>query len=267
MPDGNPRSIKISEISDSIVKAIFIPRNKLSGINDLEDLKNPGIYFLLGNEDEIGKPNVYIGEADPLLNRLKQHNADKEFWNTAICFVSEKNNLDKAHVKYLENLACIEAQRINKCVLENSNTPTQSALRAQEIDFVLSFYDDLKVLLSSLGFPIFMETIKKSKDLFVCQGKDAYAEGEYTEEGMIVFKGSKSQVDETESAGEWIKNLRRRLIEDTVLIKDSGVYIFTEDYIFSSPSAAAATVLGRAVNGWTAWKTKDGVTLDNRYRE
>ena len=37
--------------------------------------------------------------------------------------------------------------------------------------------------------------------------------------------------------------------------------IISDDYIFSSPSAAAAIVLGRNANGLTEWKLKDGKTL------
>ncbi|WP_394371575.1 DUF4357 domain-containing protein [Candidatus Sulfidibacterium hydrothermale] len=34
-----------------------------------------------------------------------------------------------------------------------------------------------------------------------------------------------------------------------------------EDYEFSSPSTAAAIVMGRNANGLTEWKLKDGTTL------
>lgn len=266
IPDSNPRGVKICEINNSIVKAIFIPRNKLEDVSKRADIFEPGIYFLFGNEDEIGKPNVYIGEAENLFTRLRQHNLSKDFWNIAICFVSEKRNINKAHIKYLENYACAEAKRINKCILENSVTPTQSSITEQEIDFVLSFFDDLTVLLSTLGYPIFEESKKESQNLFICKGKDAYAEGEYTETGMIVFKGSKAQLDEAPSM---VKNKLSRdmLIKTGVLKEIEGILIFQEDYVFTTPTAAARTVLGRSANGWTEWKTKEGVTLDEKFRK
>jgi len=37
--------------------------------------------------------------------------------------------------------------------------------------------------------------------------------------------------------------------------------VVTQDYTFASPSAAAVVVLGRPVNGRTAWKTVRGRTL------
>lgn len=44
--------------------------------------------------------------------------------------------------------------------------------------------------------------------------------------------------------------------------KEGNVYLFTSNHIFSSPSAAAAVVLGRSANGWIEWKYQDGNTLD-----
>lgn len=267
IPESNPRGVKICDIKDSIVKAIFIPRNKLDEVAKRTDLVDPGIYFLFGNEDEIGKPNVYIGEAENLLTRIKQHNAGKDFWNTAICFVSEKKNINKAHIKYLENYCVNQAQVVNKCKIENNINPTQSTLTESDIDFILSFFDDLKILLATLGFPIFEESKKEKKSLFVCKGKDAYAEGEYSEDGMTVFKGAKANLKEAAGIGKWASNIRSALIEQNVMVNDGKVYIFNEDYTFNSPSAAAAVILGRSANGWTEWKNNKGETLDDKFRQ
>lgn len=267
IPDSNPRGVKICEINNSIVKAIFIPRNKLEDVSKRADISEPGIYFLFGNEDEIGKPNVYIGEAENLFTRLRQHNLSKDFWNVAICFVSEKRNINKAHIKYLENYTCAESKRINKCILENSVTPTQSSLTEQEIDFVLSFFDDLTVLLSTLGYPIFEESKKESQNLFICKGKDAYAEGEYTEEGMVVYKGARCNIEETPSFGSSAKKLRKFLLDQKVLVEDSGTFLLNEDYTFTSPSSASDVILGRSSNGWIVWKNASGESLDSKFRK
>jgi len=42
---------------------------------------------------------------------------------------------------------------------------------------------------------------------------------------------------------------------------DAGLYRFTQDYSFSSPSTAAAVVLGRSANGRIEWKDAQGRTL------
>lgn len=267
IPDANPRSIKICEITDSIVKALYIPRSKLAEASKREELKDPGIYFLIGEKNEVGKPKIYIGEAEVLLTRIKQHNISKEFWNSVICFVSEKKNINKAHIKYLENFACNEAKRINKCELENNTNPTQSSLTEQDEDFVLSFFDDLKLLIGTLGFPIFEESQKDKSNIFYCKGKGASATGEYTEDGFTVFKGSKSNLEESKTAGSWVNRMRDDLKQKNVLKQEGNVLIFTEDYTFSSPSISASVVLARRANGWIEWKDKNGKTMDELIRK
>ena len=272
LPDANPQGIKICEFLDSIVKAVSIPRAKLSDAVHNPELTQPGVYFLIGEKDEVGKPSIYIGESEVLLTRINTHNKEKDFWNQVICFVSEKNNLNKAHIKYLENHAWNEAKKANRCTLENSNNPTQSSLTNQDRDFVLRIFEDLKIILSNLGYPIFEQPkAKKSrKNMYYCKSKDADALGEYTEEGFIVNKGSKSNVKETPSIQKSITNFRTNLIEKGILKEVNGVYVFQEDFTFSSPSMAASVVLARTANGWMEWKIQDGEeikTLDDVIRK
>jgi hypothetical protein len=267
IPDANPRGIKICDTKDGIVKAIFIPRNKLADAIKRQELQDPGIYFLIGEPNEIGKPRVYIGEAEVLITRIKQHNTSKDFWNSVICFVSEKKNINKAHIKYLENYSCSQAKKINKCELENNTNPTQSSLTEQDQDFVMSFFDDLKLLIATLGFPIFEESKKDQSKIYICKGRDAYATGEYTEDGFLVFKNSKANLEESKTAGSWVLGMRKNLLEKGILKQESSVLVFTEDYLFNSPSASAAAILARRANGWTEWKDKNGKTMDEKIRK
>ena len=55
--------------------------------------------------------------------------------------------------------------------------------------------------------------------------------------------------------------LRQSLIDNEDLRLTNENYVFTEDYIFSSPTTAAVIVMGRNANGLVEWKLKDGKTL------
>ena len=77
LPDGNPRSLKIAEITSRTVSAILIPRSKLDEAAKRDELINVGVYLLFGSEES--KLQVYIGEAENCLSRLKQHNKSKDF--------------------------------------------------------------------------------------------------------------------------------------------------------------------------------------------
>lgn len=56
-------------------------------------------------------------------------------------------------------------------------------------------------------------------------------------------------------------DLRQELISNGVLAMQGGLYHFTQDYTFSSPSTAAAVLLCRSANGRVEWKGADGRTL------
>ena len=56
-----------------------------------KDANNTGIYFLFG-KDESNKDTVYIGEAEKVSDRLKQHLNDVNYWNDCIAEQSELFN-------------------------------------------------------------------------------------------------------------------------------------------------------------------------------
>lgn len=63
---------------------------------------------------------AYIGEAEVIRDRLKQHKA-KDFWNAVVIFVSKDENLTKAHIRYLESRLLLEAKKVGRYRLENAN--------------------------------------------------------------------------------------------------------------------------------------------------
>jgi len=56
------------------------------------------------------------------------------------------------------------------------------------------------------------------------------------------------------------QRLRDILINDEVLVEKDGLYEFSKDYLFNSPTTAGSIVIGYAAN-ITEWKTNDGRTL------
>lgn len=269
LPDGNPKSIKICDINISFVKGIFIPRSKLQDIEKYENISKQGIYFLISNRNESLRPNVYIGETENILIRLKQHDNPQKEWDYAICFISDKNNLNKAHYKFLEHRCFKLASEAEICILDNSILPTQSQISRQDQDLVSYFFDDLKIILGNLGYQIF-DKIKEgsTKELFYCRGKGIEAKGILTEEGFLVFADSEATIELVPSAEvSWIQRIRETLKEDQIWKEENGKLVFLEDFYFNSPSTASTVILGRYSNGWDTWKNDFGVTLDEIKRQ
>lgn len=50
-------------------------------------------------------------------------------------------------------------------------------------------------------------------------------------------------------------------MEKELVADIQGKLMFKKDYEFSSPSAAAATIVGYPINGRTCWKDEKGKTL------
>ena len=92
--------------------------------------------------------------------------------------------------------------------------------------------------------------------------------GEYTTEGFVVLKGSKGRIENMASIqGTSNVQIRESLVKDGVMAAQDGLYVFTRDHLFSSPSQAAMAIMGRAANGWVKWKAANGKTLDELKRQ
>lgn len=264
--DGDPNGRMTCELSNWTGKAYRIPRVKIKECFDRQDLSNPGIYLLFGKSDE-GMDKVYIGEAEEILKRLQQQLSQKDFWNEAISFISKDENLNKAHIKYIESRLHSLAKEAGRYQVENSVIPTQSSISESDRAEMEEFISNIKLLVNTLGHKVFEEKreIKNNQQqqpTFWLKGaRGAEAQGEPTTEGFVVFKGSKATLSTVNSISPSFAKFREQLIEQSVLVQNGEVYEFTEDSIFSSPSTAAVMVMGRNANGLLEWKLPNGVTL------
>ena len=154
--DGDPNGRMSCELSNWTGKAYKIPRIKIKECTDRDDLTSTGVYLLFG-KDEQGKDQVYIGEAESILKRLNQHLTQKDFWNETIVFISKDENLNKAHIKYLENRLHEIAKKANRYTVENSSTPTQSSISESDRAEMEEFIDNIKMLVNTLGHKVFEE--------------------------------------------------------------------------------------------------------------
>lgn len=263
--DGDPNGRMCCELSNWSGKAYKIPRIKIKDCTDREDLTSTGVYMLFGKDEE-GKDQVYIGEAESILKRLNQQLTQKDFWNEAIIFISKDENLNKAHIKYLENRLHDIAKLANRYKVDNSIIPTQSSISESDRAEMEEFIEYIKMLVNTLGHKLFDEKREfkpkqKQEIFFIKAARGADAQGEPTSDGFVVFRNSKASATIVNSMTPSFITLRQKLIDQQILISKGEYFEFSDDYIFSSPSTAAVMVMGRNANGLTEWKQKDGRTL------
>jgi len=260
--DGDPNGRMSCELSNWTGKAYKIPRIKIKDCVDRGDLNTTGVYLLFGKNEE-NNDVVYIGEAENVLNRLNQHLSSKDFWKETIVFISKDENLNKAHIKYLENRLHDIACKTNRYQIENGCIPTQSSISESDRAEMEEFIDNIKLLVNTLGHKVFegkreASTSSLPKELLFIKGaRGCNATGEQTSEGFLVLKGSKTTDSMTPSSSQSLIKIKEDLINKKIIVNSE----FIEDYIFSSPSYAAAIVMGRNANGLTEWKTSDGRIL------
>lgn len=261
--DGTAEGIVTAELSNWNGKAIKLPRTEVAGCTR-EDVSNVGVYFLFCEGDD-GADAVYIGEAEDVLKRLRQHlqgyKTGKEtyYWTTAVVFTGR--DLNKALIRFLEDRLVGIAKECGRSSVLTQNTYA-THLKEAQIATMEEFIDNIKVLLSALGYRVLspVPTPGESETYLYCTSASANGKGFVSPNGFTVLQGScisDHTVASFKTRGKAYFKLRERLCSDGTVVDG----VFTRDYEFSAPSAASAVLLGRTSNGNIDWKTAEKVPL------
>ncbi len=270
--DGNDNGPRTIEIGNWSGKAIFSPRASLINLMNRPEFDKPGIYVLKSDPTEDAyDEKIYIGEAEKVGQRLKQHinNPDKDF-KECIFFTSKDELLTKSHIKYIESRLVNLAFEAKNSQIDNGNIPTESSLSEADVSDMEYFIDQIKLILPVAGFTFLISStvtkdskyrIDKDKitsEIYYINSKGIQAKMIESSEGFIILQDSQAFRETSKSMMKsWVK-LRKKFIDTGILIENNDNYIFKEDTIFSSLSAAASIVMGRQVAGTIEWKDKSG---------
>jgi hypothetical protein len=237
------------------------------------EFDNPGIYCLKSNSDSDSfQEKIYIGEAENIKTRIKQHlqNSKKDFIEL-IFFISKDDLLTKTQIKYLESRLVQLAIDSRTAEIENNSTPSLPTLHEADISDMEYFLDQLKLILPVMGFRFLISSIVKqtekepikeqNKLLLKINSSKINANMYINNQGFIVTQGSQAKKILSKSCTITYRTLRQKLL-DTKILNDNGeFYEFVEDTIFSSASAASNMILGRNSNGYTEWISENGTPL------
>lgn len=274
--DGTPTGLIKCTIGNWIGIVYKIPKSELERCKNRDDLKQSGVYFLFGASNATGKPVAYIGQAgnrkngEGILNRLLEHkrNADKNYWTEAVVFTTSNNSFGPTEISFLENKFCKLAIDTNRYEVKNGNDPSPGNITEEKESEMDHFIENTRLIMWALNINIFEPVSKitvnlpnNEEKLFYLTRKikasnfTVHGIGKPTDDdGFIVLKGSKISPHEIVTLSSSMKKIRRNANIDSN-------NILLEDIKFSSPSSAAAFVVGNNVYGGRNWKTKDGVKL------
>jgi hypothetical protein len=265
--DGRPDGLLTAKEFNWTGHVLMTPRTQFSEALNRKEAGYTGVYLLLGEKD--GRPLAYIGEAENVGERIRNHDINKDWWTSAILITSADNKLNKAHVRYLEARLIELARTINKINLDNGNAPAVPGLTEAEQANMEAFLENILMVLPALRIDSFVKGARpepppiadfeptSDAPLFELRvpARGIYATATLVGGEFVVQKGSvtagswESRYDNTSYAP-----LYAELVKTGTLQKQGEQCIFNENYAFSSASAAASVVNGRPWSGPVAWK-------------
>ncbi|MGP9499168.1 GIY-YIG nuclease family protein [Halomonas sp. AOP43-D1-4] len=270
LADGTPEGLRVVEKSNWTGRAVVANRSQLERALARSEMVQPGVYVLTRLTED-GAAKLYVGEADVLGERIKQHVSGKEFWTRVVAFTSTNEGLNKANVRYLEAGLLALAKTANQWALDNGTFPALPPLSEADRADAEWFLVEMLVIFPLLGIDAFesassqtaTKQIEKAEQPLTLYLNERGAEGTGREvaDGFVVLKGSLARVEETISIHDYMREQRQLLQERGVLAPLDRKLVFTQDFRFSSPSTAAGVLVGGTSNGRIAWKNANGKTL------
>jgi len=142
LPSGDPRGIRIAEITTRIVQVIEVPRSLLPDFLKMPESNQVALYFLFGEAEDGTDAKVYIGQTGDLRARLLKHNKDKDFWQRALVLISRTNSLTQTHSLFLEWYSLQAATKAGRYVVENPPTTGRQAMNVHtEINIEVEIWE------------------------------------------------------------------------------------------------------------------------------
>ena len=266
---GNPFGVKLISFSNRLILWLSFSRKDFEIAKTRKECDQSGVYFLIG-QNENNDSVVYIWQATKLIQRLSHHyqDTDKDFWNQAIVFTTRDDSLKETDINFLERELIKIAKGSDRFMVYNKTAWNNCLADEFKIDDLRDFIDDLKILLSSLGFHILQDrvAIESTKKKYFCKRKEGTMwMGYYTEEGFLVLKWSK-WVSVNQAKYLNVYNSQQRFLSEHIIEKQDDSIVFLKDYLFLSPSAASWFLNGMNSNGWFAWQDENWKTLSDNER-
>jgi hypothetical protein len=185
-------------------------------------------------------------------------------------FIAKDDSINKADVQYLERQSIDLATDCARYGVMNEQQGKENSLSNYQRDIMDEFFDDVRLLSSFIGCPIFEKQEKSNtkigENLFHITVRDCNAHGIFneTDHSIRILKGSLLPQSTVPSYKDGEK--RNAIIAAMSKPTKDGFWELQRDYVLASPSTAASYCSGRSCNGWLHWINDAGQSLDELYR-
>ena len=216
-----------------------ISRIQLGDLKSRDEMKQSGIYFLFGRDEDKQKDVTYIGQAttrkngEGVLLRIQEHTRDThaDYFNDVIILTTQNNSFGPTEISYLENKFTQLAKEAGLYIVKNGNDPNPGNVTEEKESELDEIIENTLMIIGTLGYRVFVPmTMKVSQDLTDNHSTYLYlkrktkksnkvieATCERTTEGFVVLEGSQVEIKDSPYLPASLKEMRQNLIASRVI--------------------------------------------------
>ena len=137
-PNNSPDGVFILSNNTSPVIFLYIPRGKIKDAAAIEELhdKTRGVYILYG------KGEIYVGQSTRVIDRIKEHEIGKDFWECALLMLAPPQNFKIDIIHCVEALAIERFKRDGRFKVTNTQEPNCTPSSCSESYDAMIFLDN-----------------------------------------------------------------------------------------------------------------------------
>jgi hypothetical protein len=232
------------KVAHSGLRMVLVSRESVRLLD--ESWKVLGIYFLLGASDDPDRYRAYVGEVGKrtLIQRIKQHAGEKDWWSRALLIASASDDFNSAEIGWLEGRLYDVLNNAVACDVMNGNRPGDNSLSVGERSVLERYVEPVMAALRACG--VSLDTADQKPEI----------------------KGRKKPVRYSESVSDLIEAgllkpetilqpLRKGVTGTACVLADGRLQV--DGSLYDSLSGAAKAATGTVAEaGWDFWGAPSG---------
>ncbi|WP_020558711.1 GIY-YIG nuclease family protein [Thiofilum flexile] len=151
---GDPHGIRHVDKSNWSGFGVVFTKALFKNLKTEKGFDQAGVYILVGNA---AQETIYIGEGDPVGERLKHHVAKRKDWEWGVYFFDQNKKIGKTEVQFLEAELIQRAKKTNRAILTNKNKATHPSMSPASHAMATTFLSSMLQILPMLSINAFTE--------------------------------------------------------------------------------------------------------------
>lgn len=264
--------------STKTCQCFVLPYEKVAKVSKDYLAGKYAFYILLGN-NELGHPMAYVGQTNDFSVRANDHKQKKDWWDTALVFVSKADEIFASEVLYLEYIGWKRACEVKNYKIANNKIIREPGLSEDKKNDMELFFEEIRFLTQFYGCKVFEEpSFTKQEEMEhtvfymkkVKVGIDAVVYYYPVTKTYILKAGSRIRYYDLPNGSKEAHKMREWIKSNASLSKKEGdLLLVLEDIDITSndrtPSGATCVINGGADQGTTSLKNKEGLNFEQLF--